>query len=307
MNKNIAIIDLGSNLTKLVITSPSLPLRVLHRSVYDTKTLKSAPKGYFDDQSISRIESDIQDLLKKCNEYDCTTYLGIATSAFRTRKNGLAVIQHLNQKFNLHIEIISGNREAGLIYKGALASVQTKLFPTLIMDIGGGSTELIIANQKNILWKHSFDFGSTALTQNLNLNGPLSPQNITDLNSKLDTLLSDLPAILNQYHPISFIGTTGAFESFAEIIENAKEVPSIVDSNYKYAIADLRLVINTLINSSIEERLKLKGLNPLRSPTAHIAAIILKYILNHYDFQQHILSLGDVKEGLAQEFIENEL
>lgn len=112
MTENIAIIDLGSNLTKLVIARGTLPLEVIHRSVYDTKTLKSAPKGVFDEKSISKIESDIATILEVTNQYKCKTILGIATSAFRTRKNGQEVIAHLNQKFNTNIEIIEGNREA---------------------------------------------------------------------------------------------------------------------------------------------------------------------------------------------------
>lgn len=307
MDKNIAIIDLGSNLTKLVVTSPSLPLQVIHRSVYDTKTLKSAPKGFFDELSIARIESDIENILQKCIEFNCHTYLGIATSAFRTRENGNEVIQHLNQKFNLQIEIISGSREAELIYKGALASVQMELFPTLIMDIGGGSTEFIIANNNSILWKHSFNFGSTALATHFELQDPLSTQNVIELNDQLNSLCFDLLSALDQYQPISFIGTTGAFESFAQIVESAKGSTSPVQSNYNYQIAELKKVIDILIRSSLNERLQLKGLNPLRSPTAHIAALILKHLLTAFDFQQYTLSLGDVKEGLAQEYIENQL
>lgn len=307
MKKNIAIIDLGSNLTKLVITSGELPLQVIHRSVYNTKTLKSAPKGFFDRQSIAQIESDIQSILDVTNKYDCATYLGIATSAFRTRENGIQVIQGLNEKFNLQIDIISGEREAQLIYKGAIASTSVDHFPVMIMDIGGGSTELIIADASNILWKHSFNFGSTALTSGLSLADPLSPNDIEDLNNRLEQHFADLPQIIQTYAPQSFIGTTGAFESFAQMIESSHNNHKPVASNYRFDLKKLNVILMQILNSSLQERLDAKGLNPLRVPTIHIAALIFKYILNTYSYEEHILSLGDVKEGLAREYLESQL
>ncbi|UTW67395.1 hypothetical protein KFE94_04570 [bacterium SCSIO 12643] len=307
MKTNIAIIDLGSNLTKLVITSGELPLQVIHRSVYNTKTLKSAPKGFFDSQSIAQIESDIQSILDVANKYDCSTYLGIATSAFRTRKNGLQVIRDLNQKFNLQINIISGEREAQLIYKGAIASTSVDRFPVMIMDIGGGSTELIIADASNILWKHSFNFGSTALTSGLSLSDPLSPNDIEDLNNRLEQHFADLPQIIQAHAPLAFIGTTGAFESFAQIIESSHNSHESVASNYRFEPKKLHKVLDQILKSSLQERLDTKGLNPLRVPTVHIAALIFKYVLDLYSFDEYILSLGDVKEGLAKEHMESQL
>mgnify|MGYP000055670846 CR=1 FL=1 len=307
MKKNIAIIDLGSNLTKLVITSGELPLQVIHRSVYNTKTLKSAPKGFFDHQSIGQIESDIKSILEVANQYDCSTYLGIATSVFRTRKNGLQVIQDLNKKFNLQIDIITGEREAQLIYKGAIASTTVDRFPVMIMDIGGGSTELIIANASNILWKQSFDLGSTALTSGLSLSDPLSLNDMEDLKNRLDRHFTDLPQIIQEYTPISFIGTTGAFESFAQMIESSHDNHKPVASNYRYELKKLNEILIRILKSSLQERRDTKGLNPLRVPTVHIAALIFKYVLDIYSFEEHILSLGDVKEGLAGEYLESQL
>lgn len=304
MKKNIAIIDLGSNLTKLVVVANKLPLEVIHRSVYDTKTLKSAPKGYFDSVSIDRIENDISKILAVAKELDCETHLGIATSAFRTRSNGKEVIESINAKFGINIQIIEGEREANLIYKGALASVTPSSFPVLIIDIGGGSTEFIIGTETKILWKHSFDFGSTALTKNQIISDPLLSTEIVNLELKLNQFLTQLFVEIQNHNPVNLIGTTGAFESLAQISENKKGNTTSVKSGYAYSESELDAVIKQLMTSSTEERETIDGMNPLRVGTINIAALIFNYVSSKTKFTTKYLSLGDVKEGLALEYLE---
>jgi exopolyphosphatase/guanosine-5'-triphosphate,3'-diphosphate pyrophosphatase len=303
MKKNIAIIDLGSNLTKLVVVANKLPLEVIHRSVYDTKTLKSAPKGYFDSVSIERIENDISKILTVAKVLDCETHLGIATSAFRTRNNGKEVIANLNAKFGINIQIIEGEREANLIYKGALASVTPSEFPVLIMDIGGGSTEFIIGTEKKILWKHSFDFGSTALTKDSTVSDPLLSAEIVNLESKLTQVLTPLFDEIKKHNPGNLIGTTGAFESLAQITENKKGNTTPVNSGYVYSESELDTVIKKLMTSNTKERELMDGMNPLRIGTINIAALIFNYVSSKTKFNTKYLSLGDVKEGLALEYL----
>lgn len=305
MTQNIAIIDLGSNLTKLVVVAGELPLTVIHRSIYDTKTLKNAPKGHFDSSSIKAIEQDIQKVLEKAKELGCGIFLGIATSAFRTRTNGAEVIEKVNAKFGIRINIIEGQREAKLIYKGAMASVKPKAFPVLIMDIGGGSTEFIIGDESRIFWEHSFDFGSTALSSGLQVLDPLSNEDIHKLNSKLMEVLPLLWEQLDRFKPISFIGTTGAFESFAQIPETKQRSGITVDSGYSFNRETTMQILQELMESTMKQRQQTKGLKPERIATIHIAALILKHVLTRIKFDNMQLSLGDVKEGLALEYLES--
>lgn len=302
-SNNIAVIDLGSNLTKLVIAKKELPLQVIHRSIYDTKTLKNAPKGAFDSRSIALMERDITEILKVTASFKCVSILGIATSAFRTRTNGPMVIEHLNSKFGTSIKIIEGQREAQLVFDGAMASVPDILKPVLVMDIGGGSTEFIIGNETEILWKHSFDLGSTAITKWTELLDPLTSNNLQLLNKNLETTLPSLFKAISKYNPVSFIGTTGAFESFAQMLASDKGNNRPVTSGYIFEPASLNKIISELIQSHSSERKNRKGIHPLRYDTIHLAAIIFKFIFQKTQFQTYALSLGDVKEGLIMDFL----
>ena len=295
----VAVIDLGSNLTKLVVVDSLNPLRVTHRSIYNTKTLKSAPKGFFDAASISRIEKDIETILSQTTELQAKTVLGIATSAFRTRENGEEVINHINKKYHTQIEIISGNTEADLIYTGCINSVKISQYPVLIMDIGGGSTEFIIANETGILWKHSFDFGSSALVLNAIVDDPISPINIHGIEEELTSKTPSLFQAISDHQPVTFIGTTGAFESFAQILSERNGNSSPVQSGFPFELGNLELLLDEIIELPSAERRNLRGMNKLRYETIHIAAIVFKFVLQRTNLEAFYLSLADVKEGLV--------
>ncbi len=302
-NKNIAVIDLGSNLTKLVIANGSLPLTVIHRSIYNTKTLKNAPKGEFDQDSIVLIERDIASILEVIKDFQCHTVLGIATSAFRTRKNGQEVIDHINSKFQTSIQIISGDQEAQLVFDGAMACVSSTKKPVLVMDIGGGSTEFIIGNDQGILWKHSFDLGSTAITKWTDLQNPLTSANLELLQTNLSKVFISLLEAIKIHNPVSFIGTTGAFESFAQMLSFQNGISESVDSGHEFNPSQLEDILDTLIASTSQERKTMNGVHPLRYDTIHLAAVIFQYIFKNTKFEGYLLSLGDVKEGLIVDFL----
>lgn len=295
----IAVIDLGSNLTKLIIAQEKPSLKVIHRSVYNTKTLKHAPKGVFDKQAIQKIKADVSEVVKVCKQHECTSILGIATSAFRTRANGPEVIEQINKELGTKIEIISGQQEAELIFKGALW--QQNLNPAVIymvMDIGGGSTEFIIGNTKQILWKHSFELGSTALTHGMHVSSPLSADNIAALTNRLNHILPELWQAIEKHTPSHLIGTTGAFESLALIIEGQRNTPDIPRSGYAFNTQEVTKVLEKLIASNPAQRKNIKGIHPMREDTIAIAALILHHVLGNTNFAHFTLSLEDVKEGL---------
>ncbi len=303
IKKNIAVIDLGSNLTKLVVAKGELPLQVIHRSIYNTKTLKNAPKGIFNSRSIELIDRDILEILKVTSKLECAPILGIATSAFRTRSNGQEVIDQLNSKFHTSIQIIAGQREAQLVFDGAMASVPHSNKPVLVMDIGGGSTEFIIGNETAILWKHSFDLGSTAITKWAELSDPLTTDNLQYLRLNLEKLLMPLVDAMSTYLPVSFIGTTGAFESFAQILESQKGNDKPVKSGYLFDPQYLDQILSELVQSNSTERQNREGIHPLRKDTIHLAAVIFQFVFHKTNFQTYTLSLGDVKEGLIMDFL----
>ncbi len=303
MTDPAAVIDLGSNLTKLVVARKGSPIEVIHRDIFPTETLKNASAGFFDQKSIDKIMADVGKCVSIAKAHGCHKIFGIATSAYRTRQNGQAVIDLLNRKYETDIKIIEGNREAELIFTGALACVDPgDDFPVLIMDIGGGSTEFIIGDRSGMLWKESFPFGSTALQNEFGTGPRLSVEQIRIIYNALAEKTGSLQKACDIYKPKTLIGTTGAFESFAKMIVLQNNTGEEAISGYKFDMEKTPVLLKQLIHSGYEDRLNMPGLLKLRAGTAHIAALILDFVLARVHVKKMLLSLCDVKEGLLTEW-----
>ena len=125
-------------------------------------------------------------------EYKVTAVKAIGTSAIRSATNGQDFIEQVEHHTGIQIEIISGEQEAGYIYKGIEASGCLTDHNTLIMDIGGGSVELIICNIDEILWKRSFEIGAARLMDKFHKADPIPVTAIKELTRYLDGTLTSL-------------------------------------------------------------------------------------------------------------------
>ena len=102
----------------------------------------------------------------------------IGTAALRTASNGQEFIDTVKKKYNISIELIDGNREAELIYKGVILAIPFQEKNYLLMDIGGGSVEFIIANKNKVLWAKSFPIGVAVLYKRFQHSEPILPEEV---------------------------------------------------------------------------------------------------------------------------------
>src|SRR5690606_37156944 len=110
-----------------------------------------------------------------------------------------------------------GSREALLIYHGVRQAVDLEPTPQLIMDIGGGSVEFIIADHEKIFWKRSFETGGQRLLDRFVKTDPISPTAIRQINNFPSQELIPLSNAIHQYAPQTLAGSAGTFETLAEI------------------------------------------------------------------------------------------
>jgi exopolyphosphatase/guanosine-5'-triphosphate,3'-diphosphate pyrophosphatase len=154
--------------------------------------------------------------------YDVGEVKAIATSALRSTSNGPDFIEQVKQKTGIAIEVIDGDREAAYIYKGVKASGCLSNDNTLIIDIGGGSVEFIICDQDHISWKQSFEIGAARLMDKFHHDDPITAEAISNLQAYLDHVLAPLFQATQNVSIQKLIGSSGAFETFAEVIELEK-------------------------------------------------------------------------------------
>ncbi|WP_432712476.1 exopolyphosphatase, partial [Pedobacter sp.] len=184
-----------------------------------------------------------------------------ATSAVRSAINGADFVKAVKESTGIDIEVISGEQEAAYIFKGVQATGVLKN-TSLVMDIGGGSTEFIICKPDEVLWKKSYNVGAARLMQAYFYSDPISKEDQSAINQHLTNLLADLKLAFKQYQPTVLVGSAGAFETFAEMLNPGLDLKNLATTPIDYA--GYRQLAETLINSTHEERAQMKGLIPLR-------------------------------------------
>ncbi|MDR9399636.1 MAG: hypothetical protein RI562_11295 [Salibacter sp.] len=295
-----AIIDMGSNTFNLLVVRENEDGTPLY--VYKTKKPVKLGQGGIGqnriaDDAIERAHEAIESFVSVAKGYECATIKAFATSAIRSAENGSSVIDQLSKEYGLNIEVIDGLREAQLIYKGARAAVELTEKPALIMDIGGGSVEFILANRETVFWQNSYDLGITRLREKFNIPDKIEKIDRENLEFFLDQTTNELFESLAQYPANTLIGASGSFEAFAKMIEAQKE-NAFDEKASSYEFGDeFQPLIDALIGSDREKRESWPGLEEMRIDTIHIAACLVRYLLDKKTFEHHWLSQFALKEG----------
>jgi len=291
-----AVIDLGTNTFHLLIADISGKDPQI---LYKTTVPVLLGQGRINENIIipaafERGIRTLKDFRGIIDAHDVDVVKAIATSAVRNAVNGPEFVAAAKAA-GISIQVISGDEEAAFIFNGvkALGIIQQT---SLIMDIGGGSTEFIICNEDGLLWKKSYDIGAARLMQAYFHSDPISNTDRCAIIDLLDKALSELEVASIRYKPEMLIGSAGAFESFAILLNSGNDIGDL--ASMPLDIKAYEALAARLIASSHEERTKMKGLISLRVDMIVIAAILTSYILDNIELNAMSLSMYDLKMGV---------
>ncbi len=302
------IIDLGTNTFNLLIAE------INHNNSFDVLLNTKAPvmlgseginEGYISDKAFTRAYDVLRDFSRLINDFECKKVVAFGTSAIRSASNSNNFIEKIKNDFNINIETISGDKEATLIYRGVSQAVTFTSENYLILDIGGGSNELIIANKDGVLWQHSFALGGARLLDKIQPSDPITVEEVNGLNIYLEKELVLLTDALKDYSVTQLVGSSGAFDSLAEVLCYKKENVPILKASRSNIISlqEFELLYNEIIDTQRIERLMIPGLEAIRVDTIVMANIFIKYILKVSGVKGIIQSAFSLKEGVAANFL----
>jgi exopolyphosphatase/guanosine-5'-triphosphate,3'-diphosphate pyrophosphatase len=240
------------------------------------------------------------------DRFEVDKILAFATSAIRSAKNGKEFVRKVKAETGIAIEVISGDREAELIYYGVRKALDMGKEKCLIMDIGGGSTEFIIANDEEIFWKRSYKLGAARLLEKFEGPEPITTESLMAIESYLTDELKTLTKAIQKFKVHELIGSSGSFDTFAEMICHQFYTTDLLEgkTSFEYRINDLIDIHQQLLNSTREQRLKMKGLLAMRVDMIVIASIFSNYIIQKYDIKKVRLSTYSLKEGVLYKMIQ---
>lgn len=286
-----AIIDLGTNTFNLLIADTQT-----RQVLFQTKEGVALGMGGINEKRLSpaaiqRAFEALQKFKDKCDALEVNAIRAIGTSAMRDATNANELIEKVATELKISIEVISGLQEAELIYKGvALSHIFDE--PALIMDIGGGSTEFIVADLKGPILAHSFDIGVSRLFQLFDYQDPLSIQDIERVENYLNQHCAHF---FKQQLPKVLIGASGSFETFYELMAQAVFDPQ--GAAVQVDASEFKFMLDQIIASTQAERNANPHIIEIRKRMAPLAAIKTRWVLKIAQIEHIYISPYSLKEG----------
>lgn len=300
----VAIIDLGTNTCNLLIAETKLAdYSILHQS----KQLVKLGDGKIKDDEIS-LDATIRTVesfgihKEIIKEFNVERIRVLATSAVRTAKNKIPFLEKLGEESGWIIKIISGEKEAELIFKGVLLAVEEFKNPTVILDIGGGSNELISAYQKELKWKESRPTGMSRVINQFNLSDPIQPKEIKKLQ---DYFANEHDGAFQKCHAENvktLLGCSGAFDTIADILDSVNPGEK-QRKTQNIELSDFYNVYEMLLDSTRKERLTIKGMDFVRVDLIVPAVILIEQLISKIGIEQIIQTDYALREGVLYDFL----
>lgn len=292
-----AAIDLGTNTFHLIIAEQSgNKIAIIHKINEPVKLGEEITKNnVIIPAAFERGLNCLKSFRAAINSHQVDKVRAVATSGIRSSNNGQNFIAAVKQQTGIEIEIINGDQEAEYIYQGVKSS-GVIMGKSLIMDIGGGSTEFILCDEDEIIWKKSYNIGASRLMQKFFTSDPLSKTDSDAIITHLQEELKALNVIVKEFGPQTLIGSAGAFETYAEMINPTVNLAQI--SNAEIDLPKYHQLSKQLLQSTHQQRSQMKGLIPLRVDMIVMATLQINYILNQFNFKHMKLSTYDLKMGI---------
>ncbi|MCK5066012.1 MAG: hypothetical protein KAR16_01175 [Bacteroidales bacterium] len=235
--------------------------------------------------------------------YEVDEIRAFATSAIRNAANGEEFTEEVYRRFGFRVRIIPGDREAELIYKGVRQAVSIGEENEMILDIGGGSIEFIICNNRGIVWKQSFELGMARILERFSLSDPMTSEEVRALENYFRQELAPLREVVRKERPRSLIGASGSFDTFQALIRHRKGLESDRYFGREISLRDYNKLHKILVRSSREERMAMPGMEPVRVEMIVAATIFVSFVLRDCNISHLHHSEFALKEGVISELV----
>lgn len=306
----IAIIDCGTNTFNLLVADI---FNKTWQVVFEDKIPVKIGKGGIENKTIvpeafQRAIEAIKSYSQAIGKWNVDTIIATSTSAFRSTENGPELRHEIFRQTGIDIKIISGNQEAEYIYQGVTLGLQPEPgINYLIMDIGGGSTEFILYNAEEIIFKESYLLGASRLLEKFKPSDPLSNHDVDILNAYFSEQLSN--SLIDQCKknpPQILIGSSGFFDTLRKIsfYKFNWANPAALDLvNHEISIEEFNAWYKEMLPMNLNQRMHIEGMTSFRAEMMGISMILVDFILNHTGVKSIINSRYALKEGILAEYL----
>lgn len=300
---NIASIDIGTNTVLLLIAKIDnekiIPIQNEYRMPRLGKGL--TPGGNIREDRIEELYKILEEYNRYINKYNCQAVIACATSAMRIASNSSEIIQKVYGQTGIKINVISGEEEARLSFLGAISAGQPNL-PKMVIDVGGGSTEIIYGDNDEVFFSKSYRIGTVSLTEKFLKSNPPLTEELEEMNNYISLTFDELANIIKQ--PAEVIAVAGTPTSISCINQNLKEYNEEKVENSIVTSEEIGKLIKVMEGITSEEILNRFG-NVVKGRNDVIlsGACILQNLLRTCSFSEMTVSGKGIRYGAVADYI----
>jgi exopolyphosphatase/guanosine-5'-triphosphate,3'-diphosphate pyrophosphatase len=301
----VAVIDMGSNTFHLLIGKKTEDgSSFLYKEKVGVKLAYGGiSQGILNPESMKRGLNCLAHFDEKCRQYKVPkqNIIAVATSAVRSAQNRASFLEAVSQKTRIVPTVIAGEIEADFIFKGVSHAVLIGENPVLLMDIGGGSVEFLIANNEGIIWKRSLEIGGQRLMDQFMKGEKIEGEQIFHLGQFLTEQLKEVLEMARMHGVNLLLGSSGTFDSLVEIHEKSLGHENFSMDHQKSAelsIEAFHAIAHKLIHSNRAERLAIPGMVELRVDMIVVATIMIQVVLSALPIEKILISNYSLKHGV---------
>lgn len=306
-----ASIDVGSNTFRLLIAE--IKKGKIIDIFSDRKITRLGNKvnqtGILQVKNIEESIKALKEFASMISKYNVVYIRAIATSALREASNSDTFIQRVNAETGIKINVISGEKEAELNLKGILLSFSEPKYlnkTLLILDIGGGSTEWILYNGEHSIRMGSIPVGVIKFTENFLRTDPISNNDLSDMKNEMYSVIKKLEPEIHELisEETELIGTGGTFTTLASIDLKLDEYSREKIHMHRISLSRLKKMSEFLLPLTLEERKKVKGLEPQRADLIIPGLLFTINVMDFFHFTELTISDYGLLEGALLEIDE---
>ena len=287
----VAVVDLGTNSSRLLVADvENGVVRELERRLEITRLGEGVDARHqLLPQAIARVRNVLADYRRAAEELGAERTLAFATSAVRDAENGEAFLGEIEWSYGFETLLLSGNDEALLTFRGVSSDREVE-DETLVIDVGGGSTELILGGARGVSFHESYDLGCVRLTERF----PGNPEGAAEhVRALLET---EIPA---EIRPPRAIGVAGTITQLATVdLGLEREEPDLVHG-HRLSTKAIQDLLERWAAMPVEEIRRVRGMNPDRAPVIVAGTVVVLETLRHFDLDELEVSERDNLYGAA--------
>ncbi len=302
----IAVVDIGTNSTRLLVAELQ-DGRVTDELERRTKVTRLGAgvdaDGSLREDAMERVYTTLDGYRQLIDAAGVTKAVAVMTSAVRDATNGAEFAATVQDRYGLEPHVLTGDQEARMTFLGATSDRDPRdTTPTLVIDIGGGSTELVIGSGHEVTFHVSTQAGVVRQTERHIASDPPTE-------SELDDLAADVRAILalgvppEHREPVRHaIGVAGSATSLGAIAQRLDPYDPAKVHGYVLSGDERDRILDHLASLPLEQRREVPGLDPARAPTIVAGVIILTEVMSLFGLEEIEISEHDILRGAALEF-----